>query len=75
MELTSNFKITILIYLGACMVLYEMKPDIMFTSDGSIKSFGLHKHETVFPFWLVTTLLGFTCYYFLIIKDGKYVMN
>ena len=73
MEFSNNLKITILVYLGACFFLYEIKPDIMFSENGTMKHFGLHKDETVFPYWLVTTIIGFSFYYYLLMKDGKYI--
>ena len=40
----------------------------MFDESGNFKTFGLGKDETVFPYWLVTTLIGLSSYYFLIIR-------
>ena len=48
-----------------------MKHEKMFDSDGNFKCFGLHENETVFPFWLVTTLIGLSSYYFLIIRQDN----
>ena len=65
MEFSNNLKITIVVYLVACFLLYETKPDFMFSKDGQMKHFGLHKDETIFPYWLVTTMIGFSFYYYL----------
>ena len=45
----------------------------MFHENGEFKCFGLKSDETVTPFWLITTLIGFTTYYLLLIQDGKYM--
>jgi len=73
MEITNTLKISVLIYLGACMLLYEMKPPVMFLPDGTMKKFGLRENESVFPYWLVTTIIGITSYYLQICYEGKYV--
>ena len=43
----------------------------MFDERGDFKTFGLHKNETVFPFWLVTTMIGLFSYYLLIIRKNN----
>jgi len=60
---------SLIIYLIGCGVLYNYKHEAMFDKNGDFKSFGLGKEETIFPFWLVTSLIGLSCYYFLIIRD------
>ena len=59
----------LMIYLVSCYILYTLKHPKMFDKDGNFKSFGLHKDETVFPFWLVTTIIGLFSYYLLVLKD------
>ena len=63
------------IYLLVCYGLYHIKHPKMFNTDGSFKSFGLGKDETIIPFWLVTTLIGITTYYLLLVQQGNYVKN
>ena len=41
----------------------------MFDEKGNFKNFGLNKQETIFPFWLVTTIIGLFSYYLLIINE------
>ena len=64
---------TIAIYLGVCYILYEMKHPTMFDEKGNFKCFGLHKEETVFPFWLVTTMIGLFVYYILVMRTEDYL--
>lgn len=67
-NLDSNLITAIIIYLGSCYTLYNFKHNKMFDEQGNFKTFGLGKNETVFPFWLITTLIGLSSYYFLIIR-------
>ena len=60
---------TIVIYLGICYLLYNLKHPKMFDEEGNFKCFGLNKNETVFPFWLVTTMIGLFTYYLLLIRS------
>jgi len=60
---------SLVIYLIACYILYNIKHPKMFDKDGKFRCFGLHKDETVFPFWLVTTIIGLFTYYLLVIKS------
>ena len=73
MEITDTLKYSIVIYIVGALLIYEMKPSIMFADDGTMKHFGLHETETVFPFWLVITILGISSYYLQICYEGKYV--
>ena len=47
----------------------------MFTEDGELKQFGLddENNETLFPFWLVSSLIGILSYYLLRIQEGNFV--
>jgi hypothetical protein len=72
-QLNNNLKISIIVILITSYILYDQKPEIMFKRDGSFKNFGLKRDETICHYLLVITLIGFTAYYYLLIKDGKYV--
>tara|TARA_B100001287_G_C22606350_1_gene492927 strand:- start:129 stop:278 length:150 start_codon:yes stop_codon:yes gene_type:complete len=43
----------------------------MFDEDKNFKSFGLNKDETIFPFWLITSLIGISSYYLLVIQNSN----
>lgn len=73
LQLTDNLKIAILVMLTSSYLLYDQKPDIMFHEDGRFKNFGLKKDETICHYIIIITLIGFTTYYYLLIKGGKYV--
>jgi hypothetical protein len=72
-ELTTNIKLSILIILISSYLIYEQKSSYMFTTTGEFKSFGLKRDETPFPFFMVITVIGFTSYYGLLLKGGKYI--
>ena len=72
-ELNDNLKITLVVVLIISYFLYDQKPECMFKENGEFKHFGLNKDETVFPFLMIITVAGFTTYYALLLKEGKYV--
>ena len=72
-ELNDNLKISIVVVLVSSYLIYDQKPEYFFTPTGEFKSFGLKRDETPFPFFMVITILGFTTYYGLLLKEGKYV--
>ena len=63
---------TLFFYLVSCYGLYTIKHPKMFDENGNFKCFGLHQDETIYPFWLVTTLIGISSYYLLLLKDRLY---
>ena len=65
LDLNNTLFLTILIYLGSCYFLYNIKHPKMFDENGNFRCFGLNKNETIFPFWLVTTIIGLITYYLL----------
>ena len=72
-EFDEIFIITLVIYLISCYILYTLKHPKMFDEEGNFKCFGLNKNETIFPFWLVTTMIGLFTYYILIIRQESYL--
>ncbi len=72
-QLNDNLKLAIIVMLLTSYILYDKKPDIMFHDDGKFKDFGLKRDETICHYLLIITLVGFTTYYYLLIKEGKYV--
>tara|TARA_B100000902_G_C27231069_1_gene874863 strand:+ start:531 stop:758 length:228 start_codon:yes stop_codon:yes gene_type:complete len=72
-EIDETLMKVLFIYLLSCYMLYTIKHPKMFHENGDFKCFGLHHDETVYPFWLVTTLIGITSYYLILISKGNYV--
>lgn len=56
---------TLIIYLIGCYMLYNIKHPKMFDERDKFRCFGLQREETIYPFWLVTTIIGITTYYLL----------
>ena len=74
-ELSDTLVKSIGIYLLVCFGLYRIKHPKMFKENGEFRTFGLNSDETISPFWLVTTLIGITCYYLLLVQKGQFVKN
>jgi len=68
-----NLKITLLVFLISCYIIYERKPDFMFKPNGEFKAFGLRKDQTTFPFHIAVILIAFGTYYGLLLKKGNFV--
>lgn len=72
LDLDDNiFLQSLVIYLISCWVLYNLKHEKMFNKDGSFKCFGLRKTETIYPFWLVTLVIGILSYFILRMNSKK----
>ena len=69
-DFDSNLVLAIIIYLCGCYALFNYKHSKMFDENGDFKSFGLSNDETISPYWLVTTLIGLSSYYFLVIRNN-----
>ena len=61
------------IYLLSCYILYSIKHPVMFDGNNDFKCFGLNKKETIYPFWLVTLLIGIIIYLCIIVKNNDYI--
>jgi hypothetical protein len=72
-EIDSMLQTTLLSYIIISVVIYQLKPPFMFHKDGSFKQFGVGKNKTIFPFWLVTTILGILIYLYFRIKNDDFV--
>ena len=72
-DFDENLIFAILIYLGSCYFLYQLKHEKMFDKEGQFKCFGLNKDETTFPFWLITTMIGLFSYYMLVLRKTNYM--
>ena len=56
---------SILIFLTTSILLYTIKPKIMFKKDGTMKSFGYGKNKTCFTFTLTVFTVTLVGYIFL----------
>ena len=74
-QLDKHIKLTLLIYLIICGTIYYMKPNMMFSPNGSFKRFGMgdKRYNTIFPFWLVTTMIGVMIFYVILTCNSDYM--
>jgi len=72
-QLNDNLKISIIVVLVSSYLIYDQKPECFFKPTGEFKAFGLKQDETPFPFFIIITVIGFSTYYGLILKEGKYI--
>jgi hypothetical protein len=72
-ELDSRLSNSIMIYVIVCFTIYSCRPLIMFDKEGKFKEFGLTETTTIYPFWLVVTILGFFIHYGNLLLTTKYV--
>ena len=61
------------VYVAACYILYQMKHPKMFDEQGNFRSFGLQQGDTVFPFWLVTLVIGLAAYTYFVTRGVSFV--
>ena len=71
--LNDQLKLSVLVVLISGYLLYKYKPRLLFKENGEFKHFGVNNDETPFPFFMVLIVIGFTSYYGLLLKEGKYV--
>ena len=62
-EMFNNpLKISIVVYLFTFVLLYIIKPKIMFTKNNKIREFGTSNNKTILPIWLVSAIVGILTY-------------
>jgi len=64
-EIDDTLKTILVIYLSICILLYQMKLEIMFDEDGKFKKFGTGPNNTIYPYWLVTLVIGLIIYIYM----------
>ena len=69
-EIDNTLKTILVIYLSICILLYQMKLEIMFTNDGKFKQFGTAQGKTIYPFWLVSLVIGLVIYVYMRTNDN-----
>lgn len=60
--MNSTIIVAIILYIAVSVVLWLLKPSIMFHSNGSIKSFGVNKDETIFFYPIVLIFIAIIIY-------------
>ena len=60
--LNSPLKVAIFTYLLTFLILYIVKPKIMFNKNKHVRQFGTCKGKTILPIWLVSAIAGILAY-------------
>lgn len=55
-------KISIVVYLFSFVLLYMVKPKLMFTKKNRMREFGTSNNKTILPIWLVSAIVGILTY-------------
>ena len=55
----------ILLYLLLISFIIYKKPSLAFNSNGNIKKFGIGKKKTIYPLWLIVTMIAVISYYII----------
>ena len=72
-SIDNNLRLTIYFYTLLSVVLYYLKPKLLFDDIGNFKQFGTDNNKTILPFWLVTQSLSIIVYLLLVIKSCEYI--
>ena len=67
--LTSRIVYSVILYTLIIILIYVSKPKLMFNENGSIKSYGIKKNETIYSLGVVSVILSVISFYFFCIID------
>ena len=62
LQVRSGIKYLIIIYVVIALVIYRIKPQIMFTKD-KYKKFGVGPSKTIYNYHIILMLLAFIIFY------------
>jgi len=72
-NIDQNVFIVIVAQMLLATILYVKKPSQLFNSDGTVKSYGTGKDQTLYPVFLVILIPSIVLYVFLIVKNSEFV--
>ena len=72
-NIDQNVFIVIVAQILLATILYVKKPSQLFNSDGSAKSYGTGKDQTLYPVFLVILIPSIILYVFLVTKNNEFV--
>ena len=72
-NIDKNVFIVIVSQVLIAVTLFCKKPPQLFNSDGSIKSYGTGKDQTLYPVFLVILIPSIILYVFLVSKNNEVV--
>lgn len=63
MEKNTRIQLTLVIYLLFVALLIVLKPKHIYNKDGTLRTFGTKKENTLFPLWFLIFFGAFGSYY------------
>lgn len=54
--------ITIILFIAILLLIYMLKPSLMFNNDGTIKNFGYNEEESMITIFVVIPIIALLCY-------------
>lgn len=72
-KIDKTLQTAIVIYFFISFIIYQIKPDMLFSENGEFKGFGTGPNKTILPFWLVTLSLSLLVYLYINIKSDDFV--
>jgi hypothetical protein len=68
LEIRNELHLVIFIYLLLGVLIWKMKPRIMFDNEGKMKQFGIGNKKSVFAFPIIVILLAIIIFYLFEIR-------
>ena len=72
-NIDKNVFIVIVAQILLAVALFCKKPSQLFNSDGSVKSYGTGKDQTLYPVFLVILIPSIILYVLLVTKNNEFV--
>ena len=72
-NIDKNVFIVIVAQILLSVALFYKKPPQLFNTDGSAKSYGTGKDQTLYPVFLVILIPSIVLYVFLVSKNNEFV--
>ena len=72
-NIDQNVFIVIVFQVLLAITLYCKKPSQLFNSEGSVKSYGTGKDQTLYPVFLVILIPSIILYVLLVTKNNEFV--
>ena len=72
-NIDQNVFIVIVAQILLGITLFCKKPSQLFNSEGSVKSYGTGKDQTLYPVFLVILIPSIIIYVFLVTKNNEFV--
>jgi hypothetical protein len=72
-NIDKNVFIVIVAQILLAVLLFLKKPSQLFNTDGSVKSYGTGKGQTLYPVFLVILIPSIVLYVLLVTKNNEFV--